>query len=215
MKVLVCAAHPDDEVLGAGGTIARHVAAGDEVVVVIAADCASARGGREVCLPEAAREAATVLGTSVRFCGLPGMTLARIPEVELNRHFEDAVRTLRPDVVYTHHVDDPNSDHRAVAAATLIAVRPVGPWSPARVLSFETPSSTEWGWGVPFRPTVFVDVTDTLDRKLAAMTCYAEELRPAPHPRNLDSLTARASYWGQIAGVRYAEAFALVREIVR
>lgn len=212
MKILVVAAHPDDELLGCGGTVARHVAQGDGVSVIIAADCMSARQGGEAHLPDAAIRAARILGTEIRFLGLRGMTLS--PDLALNRLIDGAVREARPDVVYTHHAGDPNSDHRAVALATMIATRPMGEF-PRRVLSLETPSSTEWGWAQDFRPTYFVDVTETIDRKLEAMACYGAELRPLPHPRGLEALRTRAAYWGQVAGCAYAEPFMLMREVVK
>ena len=215
MNVLLVVAHPDDEVLGVGGTAARHVAAGDNVVAYIAADCMSARVGGEPRLPDAALEAAKVIGLTLRFGGFGGMTLATLRDTVRNRAVEDAVRELRPEVVYTHHLGDPNSDHRAMAAATMIATRPICDGAPARVLCFETPSSTEWGWESRFEPNVFIDVTATIGCKLNAMACYDAELRQPPHPRSLESLRDRAAYWGQIAGVRYAEPFALMREIVR
>lgn len=212
MRILVLAAHPDDELLGVGGTVAWHVTKGDEVQVVIAADCMSARRGGESRLPEATLRAAKILGTSPAFLGLAGMTLS--PDLALNRIIEGIVRDARPDVVYTHHAGDPNSDHRAVALATMIATRPMGDF-PRRVLSFETPSSTEWGWAQDFRPTYFIDVTATIDRKLEAMACYGAELREPPHPRGIEALRTRAAYWGQVAGCAYAEPFMLMREVVR
>lgn len=216
MKVGILVAHSDDEVLGVGGTAAWHVARGDEVLVAIAADCRTARPGytEPPSLLPAALEAALVLGTDGRFLGFRGMTLGDGPELALNRSVEQVIREWRPDVVYTHHQSDPNSDHRAVARAVMVATRPIGA-APSRVLCFETPSSTEWHWGGDFRPNYFVDITGTIDRKLKAMACYAAELRAAPHPRRLEALLARAAYWGQVAGCHYAEPFMLVREIVR
>lgn len=215
MNVLIVAAHPDDEILGVGGTAARHLDHGDRVTAVVVADCLSASHGGEACLPDEARVAAAVIGYDLRFLGLSGMTLAGLPDVERNRPIEAVVQEIRPEVVYTHHAGDPHSDHRAVAEAVMIATRPIGDGAPRRVLSFETPSSTEWAWAADFRANVFVDVTATIDRKLDAMACYAAELRPPPHPRNRDALRSRAAYWGQVAGCYYAEAFMLMREIWR
>jgi LmbE family N-acetylglucosaminyl deacetylase len=216
VKVAIVAAHADDEILGVGGTVARHVAAGDEVHVFIAADCRAARIGHTAApqLLPAAREASEVVGGyRLRFLGFAGMTLAA-SELALNRSIEMELFILRPDVVYTHHSSDPNSDHRALAGAVMVATRPIGP-APSRVLCFETPSSTEWCWSSSFAPNYFVDITSTIETKLAAMACYAAELRPAPHPRNLDALRSRAAFWGQVAGCKYAEPFVLMREVVR
>ncbi len=214
MKVMVFAAHADDEVLGVGGTIARHDAARDEVVVVITGDCRSARVDLVPSLPIEAQHAAAILGHGVRFLGFRAMTLADGPELLLTQRIEALLREARPDVVYTHHPADPNTDHRAVARSVMVATRPIGPDAPNRILCFETPSSTDWYWGGGFVPNVFVDITNTLDRKLAAMACYETELRPPPHPRGIEALRTRAAYWGQVAGCMYAEPFVLAREVV-
>lgn len=207
-------AHPDDEVLGVGGTLVAHADAGDEVRVLIATED---RPGAAIDVLAAAREIGIA---EVRRLGWPVISLARMDERALNAPIEAAIRTFDPNTVYTHHTGDLNSDHRALAHAVLVACRPVNLGAPSRLLAFDTPSSTEWATGMAtpggFAPNVFVDVTRTLDRKLAAMaTAYGAELRVAPHPRNLDSLRARAAYWGQWAGCQYAEPFVLVREVVR
>lgn len=218
MNVLVVAAHPDDEVLGAGGAIAHHVALGDTVHVVIVADCESARNPGVVTpgLPDATKRAADLLGVStLGFLGFRGMTLRAIPDLSLNRALEDVVKERRPDVVYTHYWNDLNDDHNAVARAMCVACRPLGATAPARLLAFEIPSSTEQQPMSGFAPTVFVDLTESIDLKLEAMDCYRAELRELPHPRNVLSLRRRAAYWGQHAGVRWAEPFMLMREVVR
>lgn len=215
---MVVSAHADDEVLGAGGVVARHVAAGDEVRTLVVADCRSARsaGAAPPALLPAALEAARVLGAQVRFLGRQGMTLADDPELILNREIEAELAAFEPAVVYTHLAGDLNSDHRAVSRAVAVATRPFGAWCPERVLHFEVPSSTGWETPSTFSPNYFVDVTISfLDKKLEAMACYAEELRPPPHPRSLEGLRVRAAYWGQQCGCRYAEPFALMREVAR
>lgn len=216
MNVLILAAHPDDELLGCGGTVARHVDDGDHVAALIVADCASARDPSVApTLPPAAVLAAGALGgVELVFGGLHGLSLAQ--EARFVRlAVEGAVRVFAPEVVYTHSPIDLNSDHRAVAEAALVACRPIGARFPRRVLAFETPSSTEWSSGGFFAPQVFVDISTTIERKLAAMACYSAELREPPHPRGLDALRARAAYWGQVSGCRYAESFSLVREVWR
>ena len=218
-RVLVLAAHPDDELLGLGATVARHVEAGDDVTTVIVSEGATSRyaNGADRTLRDAAHAAAQVLGVrDLRFLGLPDQRLDTLPLLDVTRPIEKICAELRPDVVYTHHWGDLNRDHRVVAEAAMVACRPVGDAFPRRLLCFETPSSTEWSSPDPslqFVPTVFVDATATIDKKLRAMACYASEVRPAPHPRALESLRARAQYWGQIVGKSYAEAFVLVREI--
>lgn len=218
-RVLIVAAHADDEVLGAGGAIARHATAGDDVRVLIMADCRTARPDwrKPPALNAAAIEAAKVLGVSgVLFGERGGMTLDAGPELPLVQIIETELKLARPDVVYTHHAGDLNSDHRAVSHAVMVATRPFGAWTPELVLHFEVPSSTGWETPSAFAPNHFVALpAGILERKLAAMACYAEELRPAPHPRSIEGLRHRAAYWGQQCGVEYAEPFMLMREVVR
>lgn len=219
MRVLVAAAHADDETLGAGGAIARHVRAGDDVRVVIAADCRSARDlSRKPSLSDEAIEALNwLLGhrdeTEARFLGFAAMQLAS-SEQKLNIAVTEQVREFRPDVIYTHHWCDVNTDHAAMNRAVMVAARPSG--GAQRVLCFEVPSSTEWAWGSEgFRPNYFINIAEHIEIKLAAMACYHSELREAPHPRNLEALRQRAAYWGQVAGCLYAEPFVLAREVVK
>ncbi len=217
-RVLVCAAHPDDELLGLGGTLARHAAAGDEVTCVVVSEGASSRypSGADEELRAAGRNAAAILGVAeLRFLGLRDQHLDELPVIDVARPLEKIVSELRPQVVYTHHWGDLNRDHRVVCEATLVACRPVGA-APRRLLCFETPSSSEWSapdLAMTFVPNVFHDIGATLEKKLAAMACYTTEVRPAPHPRSLEALRARAAYWGQHAGLAHAEPFVLVREI--
>lgn len=219
MNVLVIAAHPDDELLGLGGTVARHASDGDVVVAAVVSDGATSRyeGGADAALEDAGRRAADVLGLrEIRFLGLPDQRLDARPVLEVIKAVEAVVDEVRPEVVYTHHWGDVNRDHRVVAEAVSVACRPVGLHFPHRVLCFETPSSTEWSPPDPsaqFVPNHFVDITATLDRKLDAMRCYSTELRPPPHPRSLEALRARAAYWGQIVSCDYAEPFVLLREV--
>lgn len=186
-RVLVFAAHPDDEVLGVGGTIEKHRAAGDEVHVVVAYHC---------------RVPSTHPGT-IWWRLLPGDT-------DMKMKVEEAVFALRPDIVYTHHGGDINADHRALHEAVMVACRPYAAPTVKSIRTFHTPSSTEWGHG--FTPTLFVDISDHIDAKLAAMAFYADELRPEPHPRSLEYLRAQAMTWGAASGFRFAEAFQVERE---
>ncbi len=207
MKILAVVAHPDDECLGLGGTLAGHVKAGDEVTVVIAT---LAREESTSTVAEASSEA--LGGVSLRLLRLPYMNLDREP-LTLNRLLEPIFEGVRPDVVYTHWPGDLNSDHRTVSQATLVASRPIRGVFPRRILAFETPSSTEWGMSGAFTPNVFVSISGTLRHKLKAVGCYEGELRPSPHPRNPKMIVARAEYWGQVSGLEQAEAFMLLREV--
>jgi LmbE family N-acetylglucosaminyl deacetylase len=219
MKVLFVSAHPDDELLGPGGTMARHVLSGDQVTVLIVADGATARyeAGAENMLRRCAQAAAATLGVQdLRFLALRDQRLDEGSLLDVIKPIERVVSEVSPEVVYTHHWGDLNRDHRAVGEAVTVACRPVGAAYPRRLLLFETPSSSEWSSTEPslqFIPNYFVDVGSTIERKLAAMACYESELRPPPHPRSLESLRVRAQYWGQIVGRAYAEPFVLVREV--
>lgn len=211
MRILAVVAHPDDECLGPGATLARHLAAGDEVTIVIAT---VARHGLMTHGVAQAAAAALGDGAKLRLLGLDYMTLDRDP-LRLNSAIEPILTHLRPDVVYTHWIGDLNADHRAVAQAVQVGTRPIWAGGPRRLLAFETPSSSEWTQGGAFQPNVFVDAGATFGRKLAALACYEEEMRSAPHPRSVESVRARAGYWGQVAGLALAEPFVLVREVVR
>ena len=219
MTVLVVAAHPDDELLGCGGTLARHVLQGDEVHALVIAEGASSRyeDGMADSLMSAARDAAKHLGlASVEFGCFPDQRLDTVPILELTQHVEAVVSRLQPTTLYTHFPGDANADHGIVARAAWTACRPYAFPSLRRFAVYETPSSTEWGWplGSPaFQPDHFVNITETLEQKLAAMSCYESELRPYPHPRSLQALGERAAYWGSQVGFRAAEAFRVLREL--
>jgi LmbE family N-acetylglucosaminyl deacetylase len=219
MRVLVVSAHPDDELLGPGGTVCKHVDAGDEVVAVIASEGATSRyeAGAESMLLQSAREASKVLGLKdMRWLGFPDQRMDAKPLIEITQAIEKVMGEVRPQVVYTHFWGDMNRDHRIVSEAVQVACRPVGNDYPTRVLCFETPSSTEWSTPEPssaFLPNHFVDISGTLERKLKAMACYKSEVRLAPHPRSLEALRARAEHWGHIIGRKYAEPFMLLRQV--
>lgn len=218
-RVLVVAAHPDDELLGPGATLAKHVGAGDEVHAVILADGATSRydAGMADVLADSAQLAGKVLGlSSVTVQSLPDQRLDTLPLVEVTQAVEAVIDQLRPDVVYTHFPGDVNADHGIVARATWTACRPYVVPQLRRFAVYDTSSSTEWAWPLAdgaFRPDLFVDVTTTLDVKLAAMECYPSELRDYPHPRSLRALSERAAYWGSRIGRGAIEPFQVLREV--
>jgi LmbE family N-acetylglucosaminyl deacetylase len=217
--VLVIGAHPDDELLGAGGTLARHVLAGDQVHAVIVADGAGSRYPAELVatLEKQARRAGEVIGfTSMRFLSLPDQRLDTIPLIELTQRLEGVLDEISPDIVYTHFPEDVNDDHRLVARCAWTACRPYSRPKVRKFAVFETPSSTEWAWPRPaaeFHPNLFVDVTETLQVKIAAMECYETELRDYPHPRSSRALRERAAHWGSRIGRLAAEPLAVLREV--
>jgi LmbE family N-acetylglucosaminyl deacetylase len=221
MNVLVVAAHPDDEVLGVGGTIARHSKAGDTVHILIVAEGATSRaeGSAEDVdrLIEAAKRAAETLGAEVpKLLGLPDNRLDTVALLDIIQPIEKVVRKISPEIVYTHHGNDLNLDHRIVHQATVTACRPLPGSSVRRLFGFEAPSSTEWSTqslGPAFNPTHFVGIADTLDAKTAALECYEMEMRPFPHPRSTEAITALAQVRGSHAGLAAAEAFETILDI--
>jgi LmbE family N-acetylglucosaminyl deacetylase len=214
--VLVIAAHPDDELLGCGGTLALHTRAGDEVTAVVACEGESLRygpgGAGQV---EHMRRAARTLGlVESRPLGFPDQRLDTQSLLDLIVPLERTVRELRPAVVYCQFGGDANQDHALLFRAALVATRPLEPFIEA-VYAFDTASSTEWGYPRSFVPDTWVDISTTLEQKIAAMACYESEVRPYPHPRSLDALRHRARAWGNQCCMDAAEVFMTVRRTLR
>lgn len=218
-RVLVLAAHPDDEVLGMGGTIALHAGREDEVRIVCVTDGSSTQYPGDTALRERkneeARRAAAELGVDdYVHLDLPDMRLDTLAHVEINRVVEEYVRGFAAEVVYTPH-PDVNRDHVALFDSVAVATRPVPGQTVRRVLTYAPTSSTEWtpaarNW---FVPNWYVDITQTLNRKLAAFAYYATEQRDYPHPRSERALRAHAELHGASVGCEYAEPFVLVRAL--
>jgi LmbE family N-acetylglucosaminyl deacetylase len=223
MRILTVAAHPDDETLGAGATMARFASASHEVHVCILTDGVTARHHHVDQQQKCAMRACEVLGVSnVMFCGLPDQRLDSLPLLDIITPIEKFVGQIQPDLVFTHFSQDANQDHRVVFQATLVATRPTADTSVSTVLCYETASSTEWAPPFPgsvFSPNLFVDISTTLPTKLDALREYehtfAGEMQPFPHPRSYEALEAISRRHGATAGVGAAEAFMLVRHIRR
>jgi LmbE family N-acetylglucosaminyl deacetylase len=215
-RVLVIAAHPDDELLGCGGTLALHVKAQDEVTVVIACEGESLRyGPNGVGQGEHTRAAAATLGVSqVRRLNFSDQRLDTVTLTEIITALERVIRDVRPHIVYCQYGGDVNRDHQLLFQALLVAARPTEPYIEA-VYAFDTASSTEWAFPRTFIPDTWVDISTTLDVKLAAMACYVSELREYPHPRSLQALTHRAKAWGNQSCFDAAEVFMTVRRTFR
>jgi LmbE family N-acetylglucosaminyl deacetylase len=225
MKVLVIAAHPDDEVLGCGGTMARLAREGHAVHIAIMAEGITSRHaqrkdadpGQLSRLHQQAHAAAARVGArEVRLFKLPDNRLDTVPLLDIVKVLEDLLQELQPEVIYTHHPGDLNIDHGVVHRAVLTATRPLPGQSVREIYAFEVLSSTEWAFQrlePVFRANVFVDVSATLEAKLASLACYEGEIRPFPHPRSPEALRANAARWGSVAGCEAAEAFELVRAV--
>ena len=219
VKILVVSAHPDDEVLGPGGSILTRAGAGDELTILLACCGSNLRYGRE----EADRLRATTqdvgrrLGAArVLFGDLPDQGLDAMTISDVARPIEQTIADVRPEAIWTHYWGDINRDHRALSEAVMVAARPYAAPGVKSIQCFETPSSTEWGppAGLPqFSPQRFVDVSAALQGKLDAFALYTSEVRPWPHPRSREALEARARHWGSVSGLDAAEAFVIAREI--
>jgi LmbE family N-acetylglucosaminyl deacetylase len=214
-RVLVIAAHPDDELLGCGGTVALHARAGDCVTAVIVCEAESIRYPNGAGLPNHTRQAAALLGIEdVRTLGFGDQRLDTMAQLDLIIPLERIVRGVRPHIVYAQYGGDANRDHQVLFKALLIATRPLEPHLGA-VYAFDTASSTEWGYPRTFIPDTWVDISKTLEQKLAAMACYETEVRPYPHPRSLEALRHRAEAWGNQVCMEAAEVFMTVRRTLR
>ncbi len=224
--ILVVAAHPDDEVLGCGGTIRRHVEDGATVTILIVAEGATsrddkrnitARGSDLANLNNAAEIAAKALGVSdLVLAGWPDNRLDSVPLLDIVKIIEGVAQRIDPKIVYVHHPRDLNIDHRVLHQATCTACRPLPGSGVQAIYAFETPSSTEYGTigsGPVFDPTHFVDIEAQWIAKRAALEAYPMEMRPFPHVRSIEAVEALAKWRGASVGVRMAEAFVVVREL--
>lgn len=226
-RVVVIAAHPDDEVLGCGATMARHVRAGDRVDVLIVAEGVTSRDpSRDVgvrqdalaALRQVARTACSRLGVSdLEFGGFPDNRMDGVELLDVVKVIEAFVAARQPSIVYSHHPSDLNVDHRVVSQAVSTACRPQPGAAVRSLLFFEVPSSTEWqppGAFPTFVPSWFVDAGATLADKLDALRIYAEEMRPWPHARSLEAVEHLARWRGATVGLEAAEAFAPARHLI-
>jgi N-acetylglucosamine malate deacetylase 1 len=223
--VAVIAAHPDDEVLGCGGTIARMASDGRAVHVLVLADGESSRVADQKIDParlaarrSAAQAAGTILGcASVEVLDFPDNRLDTVALLDVVKAIEAFVERHAPYTVMTHHGGDVNVDHHVVHEAVIAACRPQPHSTVRELLFFEVPSSTEWrpaGSAMSFAPNWFVDVTATFEKKLEALREYESELRPFPHARSIEGVAALARSRGVTVGVAAAEAFMVGRVLV-
>ncbi|MBA3018321.1 MAG: PIG-L family deacetylase [Proteobacteria bacterium] len=225
MRCLVIAAHPDDEVLGCGGSIARLSREGNEVLIAIMGEGITSRYARREEaekrlleeLQKKTRDATTLLGAKDVFLyNLPDNQFDTVPMLNIVKIIEELVYRLRPEVVYTQHGGDLNIDHTVTFRATLTATRPMAGCPVKDLYAYEVPSSTEWAFQrleTAFHPNVFVDISATIDTKILAMQKYDSEARKFPHPRSPEALRAIARRWGSVVGFECAEAFELIRSV--
>ena len=223
MKVDVAAvivAHPDDEVLAAGGTLAKFGRAGIPAHVLVLATGLASRGPASkhdvAQLQEQAREAVVrrLRCASITFEDFPDNRMDAVPLLDVVKRIEAFLVKTRADSVFTHHPGDVNVDHGVTTRAVMAATRPLPGSRIRRVWAGEVISSSEWGISTErFAPNAWVDIAATLEDKLSAMTAYTDELRDFPHPRSLEALRALAQLRGSEIGTAAAEAFVVLREI--
>ena len=215
-KVLVVVAHPDDEVIGCGGTIARHVKNGETVQVVFLADGFGSRDNG-VDRSKQANEAAIFLGCNPPiFLNLPDNQLDTLPLLNIVKKVEAIVSRFKPDIVYTHNFGDLNIDHQITHRAVITACRPEPGFSVKEIYSFEVLSATHWqsrSMGVPFVPNYFVNISDYIELKINALHFYDQEMRDYPHIRSYNSVEDLSKFRGGLVGVKNAEAFCIERLI--
>ena len=231
MNVLVVSAHPDDEVIGMGGTL-KKLSAKHKVNILFLADGITARRkGGHVNVPiyepksldkkkmikeieirkKHALKALRILGVkNVKFLDLPDNELDLVPLLKLAKEVEKEIEKTKCSIIFTHHYNDLNVDHRLAYEATLTAARPLFPSRVNSIISFEAISSTDWHFPYKFKPNLFIDISSEIKNKLKALNEYKYEIRKFPHPRSSETLEAVAKRWGSLYGYKAAEAFEIV-----
>ncbi len=224
--ILVVVAHPDDEVLGCGASIAKWTASGSIVHVLIMAEGATSRSqvrdrrvkSKELLLlGKSAHSAGSILGVaSVKLLDFPDNRMDSLDRLDVIKAIEIEIERIKPHTVVTHHCGDVNIDHRIIHEAVITACRPQPGHSVRLLLAFEVASSTEWqpaGSSVAFQPNWFENVAETFDCKIKALEFYQSEMREWPHPRSLENIENLARYRGSSIGCELSESFMLLRKI--
>lgn len=224
-RILVVAAHPDDEILGCGGTIKKLINEGNIAYSLILSDGVTSRfvevnEETEKQITERHKEslmASKKIGYhKTFFSSFPDNKFDSVPLLEITKTIEKYLEIIEPTIIFTHHNGDLNIDHRKVFEAVITASRPVKKCTVKEIYCFETLSSTEWNFSKhnDFTPNYFVNVEKTFKDKIEAIKCYTSELREYPHPRSVKALEVAAKKWGTVVGYNFVEAFELVRKIV-
>ena len=235
MKILVIVAHPDDEVLGMGGTIKKLTKNKHNVkVVIMATGIISRRSSgyknkpdydlnentqklmnKEILeLKKDAIKANNLLGVKdIEFLNFPDNEMDLVSQLEVTKTVERIISKFNPNIVYTHSKQDINIDHRIIYESVITATRPMKNSKIEQVLSFEVPSSTEWYFPSKFSPNMFVDINKELPTKIKALSAYKTEINNFPHPRSVEGIEIIAKHWGTVSAFNAAEAFYIVRQL--
>ena len=221
MRILVVVAHPDDEILGCGGTIARLVREGHEANVLILGEGVTSRDKqrnlnkrrKEInTLGKQAHNANQIIGTkNVFLCDFADNRFDTVALLDIVKMIEEVKNKVKPEIVFTHFKNDLNIDHKITFEATVTATRPLPNETVKELYSFEVLSSTDCRYPLSFLPNTFFDVSKTINLKLKALKQYKSEIRDFPHPRSIEGLKLNAQTWGMKVGVKHAEAFKTVR----
>ena len=230
-RVLIFAAHPDDEVLGCGGTIAYHRSVGDDVGVCYLSEGVSSRFSVEkfqdsmswmqevVDREKMAQRAAAILDFEIlEFLRLPNLRTQDLPLLEIVKKLIPIIENYKPDIVYVNFPGDLNTDHTVTFDAVFTALRPSSIHNVKQILCYEVLSSTEWAPNISpisFRPNTYIEVEEFFDLKLQSINAYEFEMRPAPHPRSTSVISALATLRGSEVGLNMAEAFVSIRNVIR
>ena len=224
MKILVFAPHPDDEIIGCGGTMARYITEGNEVYVCVVTSpkppvyddkVAVEKGWPHLIYPEIKASHDKLGITETIFLQFPCVLLENEPRNVINGKIGQVIQNIKPELVFIPHFGDIQKDHTIVSEAVMVGVRPKYAHVPQYVYSYECLSETEWN--VPhstnaFIPNTFIDITEFLPKKIEAMSCFISQLGQFPNPRSLEAIQALAKLRGSTAGFMAAEAFSLIRE---
>ncbi len=222
-NILVIVAHPDDETIGMGGTIAKHTSEGDFVNVITMTDGVSSRD-KDLEVSKDARKTSLekvskILGFKWVTCAnFPDNAMDSVPLLTITKFIEGIKQSINPNIIYTHSGSDLNIDHRIVSQATITAFRPQPEEMWEEIRAFEIPSATDFSHksiAAPFSPNLYINISDYWPLKLAALKEFQQEMRPAPHTRSFEGLHNLAKYRGNQSGLNYAESFEIIRRINR
>ena len=218
-KILVVAAHPDDEVLGCGGTIMKHASRGDEVAVLFMTNGVGARGSDIEAIKQrklSAEKVKKILKIKkLIFLDLPDNQLDTVPLLEIIKKIESVIKKFNPDTIYTHYINDLNIDHEITCRAVMTASRPQPKMRLKEIFSYEILSSTEWqiDRNSAFSPNFFNDISKEINSKIKALKSYSSEMRDYPHTRSIENQISQNKIRGASVGLKYAEAFSILRII--